>query len=148
MRNLHQRLCGVALAALVAWPAAGCGDASPASMTGKVTYNGMPVLRGVISVTPTDGSGKAEGAKIENGLYEIKSIEPGLKAVSILGFAGPEVLAKRVYSGREDYEAAAPERAAAAKQEVEIPVDAAGNGQQITVQPGPQTIDVALGKAP
>jgi hypothetical protein len=52
-----------------------------------------------------------------------------------------------VYAGREDYEAAAPERAAAAKQEVEIPVDAEGNGQQITVQPGPQTIDVALGKA-
>ncbi len=53
---------------------AGCGGAkgpAAATVSGEVKLNGVPVEKGVISYTPTDGTGAPATAEIKKGRYEI-----------------------------------------------------------------------------
>ncbi len=78
----HRHFCGVAVAMLLM---AGCGgDRIPIS--GAVTFDGEPVLTGAIVFEPTDEKGKATGARIVDGRYELAgeaAPEPGKKKVRI-----------------------------------------------------------------
>ena len=53
-----------------------------------MTYNGQPVSRGILSVTPAEGRGKGEGGRILNGAYRIAPISTGRKKFSVRGELG------------------------------------------------------------
>lgn len=72
-------LWGVAAAGLFA---GGCGS-SLATVSGTVTFNGQPVERGVINLTPADGKGAGVGGSIENGAYLLRDVVPGEKIVRL-----------------------------------------------------------------
>jgi hypothetical protein len=60
----------------------GCGD-KLARVEGTVTFNGVPVERGMISLDPADGKGTVSGANIQQGKFEIQDVYPGEKIVSL-----------------------------------------------------------------
>jgi hypothetical protein len=81
-------LAGIALMVIL-----GCGDdtglAKRYSVTGKVTYKGESVKKGIITFTPDDPSGRAANGFIEDGYYALTTLGdrdgalPGSYKVSI-----------------------------------------------------------------
>ena len=113
---------------------------SGTSVTGTVSYDGQPVPRGVITLTPTDGSGKPEGSKILAGKFEITSIEPGQKRVSVIGVtAEPSSTDEPVASDDKIKNMVEASRSAEM-----IPTNAKGNGQTVSIAEGQQEIIVEL----
>lgn len=119
----------------------GCGGPI-ASLNGTVRYEGEAVTRGVISITPVGGKGKAEGAKILGGKFELKSIAPGEKQVTVIGVVGEESEIQVPHSSENKLAAIAPRR----EETLQVPTNAVGNGQTILVQTGPQEIEIELSK--
>ena len=80
----------LALAAVAAWIAAGCGgDGLPRqAVSGSVTLDGRPLESGAIAFQPTspDGGGIAVGAVVQGGSFSVSRAEgptPGNYRVSI-----------------------------------------------------------------
>lgn len=138
-RTSRDRAHCLVLSAILSVGIAGCGGAVT-SVTGQVTYKGDPVSRGVITITPTDGKGKPEGTKILDGAYEITTITPGPKTISVIGVVGNEAVAQQPLTSDDKAQALAPKQGI-----VEIPVGAEGNGQEIEIKEGPQQVDIKLG---
>ena len=66
----------------------GCGRGDRVPISGTVTFNGVPVQKGVISFEPFDRQGPTTGGKIANGKYELVGDAaplPGKKTVRISG---------------------------------------------------------------
>ncbi|MCH2184121.1 MAG: hypothetical protein MK108_19150 [Mariniblastus sp.] len=131
--------CLVGVALLVG--AVGCGG-PVTSVKGQVRYEGSPVTRGVISITPVGGRGKSEGSKVLDGAFEIPSIEPGSKQISVIGVMGEETEVDQPLSSEDKLTRAAPSK----RGPVQIPTNAVGNGQTIMVNEGPQEINILLSK--
>lgn len=112
---MKQLCCAPLLGGLLALPLlSGCGQAGPKryEVTGKVTYQGLPVEDGIISFEPLDGQGSKDGAQIQNGQYQIprdKGLFPGRYRVSIIigdgttgaGDASPDAPRRPVTPGKE-----------------------------------------------
>jgi hypothetical protein len=47
------------------------------AVSGKVTHNGQPVAKGVISFIPEKGDGHGAQGQIENGSYTLGTLSPG-----------------------------------------------------------------------
>ena len=66
---------------------AGCGPGRlEVPIHGEVTFNGVPVEQGTISIEPADGKGKATGGEIKGGRYRLAAAAgplPGTKIVRI-----------------------------------------------------------------
>jgi hypothetical protein len=60
----------------------GCGGKETVGVTGKVTFDGVPVEKGEVSFIPTDGQGGPAGGVIENGAFAFEAT-PGSKRVEI-----------------------------------------------------------------
>src|SRR5262245_37074152 len=73
----------LALAASAILLGAGCGTESGAALSGSVTYEGMPVAKGSITLTPSDGKGPIAGGEITAGRYTLTGLAPGKKVVQI-----------------------------------------------------------------
>jgi hypothetical protein len=78
---MHRVRC-LLFSSLVLIACVGCGD-NNAIVSGKVTFNGEPVSRGMISLEPVDGIGPTDGANLEGGVYHIDDVLPGEKLVRI-----------------------------------------------------------------
>ncbi len=128
-------------AAIVVCCALGCGG-PVASLKGTVRYEGKAVARGVISITPVGGKGKAEGSKILDGVFAVESIEPGEKQITVIGVVGEGSETEAPATSENKLEAIAPRTPAVPQ----IPTNATGNGQTITIKPGPQEIEIELSK--
>ena len=63
--------------------ALGCGDSGIATVSGAVTYEGEPVMDGMITFTPADGKGPVAGGRIIDGRYGIEKLTPGTKLVKV-----------------------------------------------------------------
>ena len=111
-------------------------------MTGKVTYEGEPVERGVITLTPFESSGKSDGAKILHGEFRIEGIEPGKKQVSVIGAVGNQSDASQPVVSDDKIKA----MIESTRQMKMIPTNAVGNGQTFTVQAGIQEITIELSR--
>lgn len=77
----------VALAALTFTVSAGCGSKDTiktVEVSGKVTIDGQPIERGVITFVAANGDTPTAGGTIENGQYKA-TIPPGEKIVLVLG---------------------------------------------------------------
>jgi hypothetical protein len=65
----------------------GCGDPlNRQPVSGEVKLKGQPIEEGIILFAPMDSQSTGEGAKIENGKYEIpknKGLTPGKYKISI-----------------------------------------------------------------
>ena len=63
----------------------GCGDDTGLSrrysVTGKVTYKGQPVEKGLISFIPTTLEGRPAAGQIENGSYALTTLSPNDGAI-------------------------------------------------------------------
>jgi hypothetical protein len=59
---------------------AGCGETGGVMVAGKVTIDGKPVDRGLITFQPVGSAGKPAGASVENGKFTIdksQNLQPG-----------------------------------------------------------------------
>ena len=111
-------------------------------MTGTVTYEGQPVERGVITLTPVAGRGTSEGAKILRGEFQIEGIAPGTKQVSIIGVVGSQDAKDQPISSDNKIEA----MVESTRQAEMIPTNAIGNGQTIRVEKGMQAVSIELSR--
>jgi hypothetical protein len=90
---MHRRLLGSSSALLLAalFVAAGCGSSLPNKRVhGKVTLDGAPVAKGVISLAPLE-SGPSAAGEIIDGQYDIGPAQgpaPGQYKVSISAMTG------------------------------------------------------------
>lgn len=77
----------LAAAGLGAMGFAGCGPGRlEVPIHGEVTFSGVPVEQGTISIEPADGKGKATGGEIKGGRYRLAAAAgplPGTKIVRI-----------------------------------------------------------------
>lgn len=124
-------LCGLLLV--------GCQRSTGVTVTGTVTFNGQPVPDGSITFSPADGKGPSAGGKIENGKYTVSDVPPGEKIVTVVGGDKIEFpktsdeMEKMAMSGQKPQSG------------MQIPPDAKGNNQKITVSSQKmQTIDISL----
>jgi hypothetical protein len=80
-RCLAPRTIAASLAAFLSLAWAGCADDGLGKrypVRGKVTYNGKPVTKGSIALTPVDDSGRSASGTIRpDGSYEITTLSPG-----------------------------------------------------------------------
>jgi hypothetical protein len=132
------------LASLALITLAGCGS-SDASISGKVTLDGVPLERGFINVMPADGGSAPAGGEITNGSYSVKEIPPGKKIIEIIG------VKKVTFASSTDEMRLAAEEAKKKGDDsglVEpadiIPRNAEGNLQEIELVAGSQSKDFAL----
>lgn len=105
----------------------GCGG--PPTVTGTVTYDGKPINQGTISFSSTDGSGSPFGATIKNGEYHAKKAQLGTRRVAVTGYEMPPVP-----PGSKEPVFAVDT----------VPPNAVGNGQEVEIVPGAQTMDFHL----
>jgi hypothetical protein len=94
LKSFH--LMGCLLIAATCFGAVGCGSGM-ARVEGKVTFDGEPVNRGMITFEPADGQGTSAGGNVENGQYSVEEVQPGPKLVRIS--------AVKVVGMRREYEA-------------------------------------------
>lgn len=114
-------------AALVLLTAVGCGG--PPSVSGVVTYEDKPIEKGSISFSPADGHGTPVGGMIRDGEYRIENAVTGKQRVAISGYEIPPV---------------PPGSNAPVYTKEIVPPNAVGNGQEVEIVPGAQTMDFHL----
>jgi hypothetical protein len=120
------------------------GCSQKTSVSGKVTYNGEPVEKGMISFKPSGGTGRSFGAPIENGAYEVSEALPGAWTAVIVGvkkinFAmSSEEAARKANENKSASGALAGHVSEAADY---IPEDAEGNSKTVEITAGSQTMD-------
>lgn len=79
-------LFGIASLAFVV----GCGDASRATVSGKVTFDGQPVTGGTLSFAPVGGNAKPAAATIESdGTYDLSDLEGAPIGKNMLHYSAP-----------------------------------------------------------
>ena len=132
-----QTRCGIYLALVLATSTFFIGCGKQGGVTGSVTYNGQPVEFGTISFTPVDGRGPVFGGKIENGKFTVEPSYPGNKVVSVRG------IRQQVLSQTRE-EAMKELKSGSANLPDYIPEDAQGNGQEMEISEGGQTIDIVI----
>lgn len=113
---------------------AGCGGKKPNTVRGSVTYDGQPVAKGFITFFPKD-TGPTRGAAIVDGQFTIVDVPPGRRRAVIT--AEPVAHLRPSAAGRRATVWLAPPA-------VPIPANAVGNGQEVQVAAGDQTIDFHL----
>jgi hypothetical protein len=120
----------IMVAALAALAATGCGG--KASVSGTVTYEGQPVAAGVV-VFLTDGApAPYPRSDIKNGRYSVTNLVPGKKKVQV---AAP----RKFFFPSEKTEQLPPPTP-------DFPDDAEGNGQEVELRAGSNTINIDLKK--
>jgi hypothetical protein len=129
--NLFRTFALVVAASLV-----GCAP-DKGVVTGSVDYNGQPVERGEITLTPVDGEGQPVGAPITAGRYEARDVPPGQKRVRIEAFKEVSFAA----SSQEMMERAQQAKARGDDSGLVDPADiippnAEGNDQQLEINAG------------
>jgi hypothetical protein len=78
-------LSAASLVALV-----GCGDASRATVTGKVTADGQPVTGGSLSFAPVEGNAKPASAAVgSDGTYDLSDSEGAPIGKNLLLYSPP-----------------------------------------------------------
>jgi len=134
-----RRFLAAATALLVG---AGCQMESGATLSGNVTYEGTPLAKGSITLTPSDGKGPIAGGEITAGRYSISGLVPGKKQVQIAAAeeSGPPLSSADLANAAKSGKPAAPP-----PKEI-VPPNAVGNGAIIEVQAGTHTHDFALKK--
>ncbi|TWT97844.1 hypothetical protein Pla108_19970 [Botrimarina colliarenosi] len=106
----------------------GCGEGTP-SVSGQVTYDGNPVEKGTISVVPVGGGGSPAGGVIRDGSYQIEKVSLGKHLVS---FSAKSLPAEQPTSNKS------------VRAVETIPPDAVGNGQEVEIVAGAQTMNFDL----
>jgi len=131
------------LAALAGIFLGGCGKSGGVTVSGRVTYSGQPVQTGYVTFAPADGKGPSVGGPIANGQYQVVNVPPGEKIVSVTG--GGEIQFPKTSEEMEQMTA----KGQQLEVPPQIPANAKGNNQKITVTSGSkQTIDLALEPPP
>jgi hypothetical protein len=117
---------------------AGCGK-STSSISGEVTYNGVPVESGYMTFNPV-GKGRAFAARIANGSYSAAEAQPGkFKAVA----SGSRKI-DHYSSSAEAYANASPNAGHVAEAADYIASDADGNAKEIEISSGAHQLDLAI----
>lgn len=135
----------VLLASLIV-TAIGCGG-STGTVQGTVSYEGVPIEKGMITLTPFEGKGSPVGCTIQNGKYYAKGVTPGKNVLTVAAV-------KQVTFSRSSEEMSQMAASKAGKGPIEglidpadiVPADAKGNGAQHNINPGSNTIDLTLTK--
>jgi hypothetical protein len=124
--------------------AVGCGEKAT-TVTGQVTYNGAVVENGTISFRPADGMGQTFAARIENGAYTIPNAAPGKRTVEIHGLRKVQFALSSEESAKLAEQATKAGKALHLSTPADyIPMDAEGNGQEVDIAAGDQTINFDL----
>lgn len=124
----------------------GCGSPT-ASVQGSVSYEGVPIEKGMITFTPVDGKGTVVGCDIQNGSYLAKGVSPGKNVLTVAAV-------KKVTFSRSSEEMSKMAASNAGQGGIEglidpadiVPANAKGNGAEHTVTTGTNTIDLKLTK--
>jgi hypothetical protein len=132
MRNALIVLVCLAMAVLT-----GCQKKT--SVSGAVTYNAKPIENGYVSFSPK-GSGTTIAGEIKDGKYSIAEAVPGSYTALIVGTKKFNHAA----TSAEAYANAAKTGAHVAEAADYVAPDAAGNGKQVDINPGAQTLDFAV----
>jgi len=139
----HCALVTALLAAL-----AGCSGPGGATVSGSVTYGGVPVEEGSIQFTPKDGKGAVTGGPIVGGKFRVANVGVGPMAVFVSSNAGPDPATGGGPVTTEDLANAAKERKAGKKKDapakVAVPPDAVGNNVTFDVKAGANTLAIDL----
>lgn len=139
MRNAslkNKPMIGLAAAMLAVMLAAGCGDST--AVSGRVTYEGRPLAKGLISFVPSDGQGPSCGGAIANGQYRV-ALSAGKKRVRIL-----ETKVADHVPTRQELEAAQKTKPGGKDDNGVMPPNAEGNDVEVEIVSGGQSLDFAL----
>src|SRR5262245_42889733 len=114
-------------------------------VTGSADYNGQPVERGQILLTPADGQGAVAGGPITAGRFELHDVPLGRKVVRIEAYKDVNFAS----SSQEMMERAKQARARGDDSGLVdpadiIPANAEGNDQQVEIKPGANQHDFHL----
>ena len=141
--RLRQLVSAAFVAAMVPAFGAGCGGSeSKGTVTGEVTYAGVPLESGTIQFTPKDGKGQAAGGPITAGKFNVSNVPVGTMVVSVTASAphtGP--------MSSEESARLSQERLASKKpmeKVLTIPAGASGNNEPFEVKEGANTRNVTI----
>ena len=120
---------------------AGCEQTT--TVSGTATYNGTPIESGAIMFSPVDDTGRNFGAMIKDGSFAIEEASPGMVKVIVTGqrkidFLGTSSADAYAKGGKKQSTVRPGEDADY------IPLDAEGNGQEVEIKPGDQTLEFAI----
>ncbi|MFO0788468.1 MAG: hypothetical protein U0805_03360 [Pirellulales bacterium] len=116
---------------------AGCNQKT--SISGNVTYNGNPIENGYVSFNPK-AHGRTIAGQITNGKYSIEEATPGQFTVLVTGTKKLNHAA----SSADAYATAAKTGAHVLEAADYIAPEAEGNGQEVQIAAGAQTMDFAV----
>lgn len=122
----------------------GCGDgAGSSTLSGNVTYDGKPLERGYIELSPADGKGPTLGGPVIGGSYKVVKLHAGKYKVNI----SCETDSNSGGPPPASYGDAMAEKAKRKKSNTlpEMPPEA-GQNLSVTTQPGANTQDFPLRK--
>ncbi len=137
------------LAALLPVLAAGCdGGGATATVSGTVSYAGVPVQEGSIQFTPKSGKGAVAGGTVAGGKFSVANVGLGPMAVYISTNAPSGAGAGGGPISTADLAKAAQDRQAAKAKDIPapaaVPPDATGNNATFDVKAGVNTLQLDL----
>jgi len=140
---------GLALIPAVGIACEGGNGARKVTVTGTVTYDGMPVESGMIQFTLAEAgltSGDNAQGPVKNGKFSIPNVSPGHNSVTVTGGPAPQFLGPFTY----DKMKVRPRDMDEAKKIVEqaslnlIPPDAPGNSIEVDVKQGMSALEIKI----
>lgn len=124
----------------------GCSSPS-ASVQGSVSYEGVPIEKGMVTFTPVDGKGSVVGCEIQNGKYVANGVSPGKNVLTVAAV-------KQVTFARSSEEMSKMAASKPVQGGIEglidpadiVPANAKGNGAEHNIIIGSNTIDLQMTK--
>jgi hypothetical protein len=122
----------------------GCGPAT-ATIEGTVSYEGVKVEKGMLTITPMEGSGSVVGCDVKGGTFKVTGVHPGKNLIVVM--AVKEVPFAR---NSEDMAKMAANQTSGIKGLIDpadiIPQNAEGNNLVHEFSVGDNKLDLALTK--
>ena len=141
--RLRQLVSAALVAAMVPAFGAGCGGSeSKGTVTGEVTYAGVPLESGTIQFTPKDGKGTVSGGPVTAGKFNVPNVPVGTMVVSVTAGVpdtGPMTSEESARLSEERLKSKKPMAKA-----LTISADASGNNETFDVKQGANTRNVTI----
>jgi hypothetical protein len=122
----------------------GCGPTT-ATIEGTVSYDGVKVEKGMLTITPVEGSGSVVGCDVKGGTFKVTGVQPGKNLIAVMAV-------KEVTFARSSEEMAkmAANQTSGVTGLIDpadiIPKNAVGNNQVHEFSAGGNKLDLALSK--
>ena len=82
--SIRTRIARISIIVALCLTLSGCGGDGKLAVEGTVNWNGKPLEKGFVELSPVSGPGQIDGVEVLDGKFTVRT-NPGEKRVSVIG---------------------------------------------------------------